>query len=269
MTPEIVLVTSDDELIAPVRLACSPLGYALSAPLQAGASLEDLASAAAIRRPAAILLDLDLPATSEESTDWRTLASAVKRAAATRRVPVLGLTRRVAAMQAEARRFGCDDVIDRERGALEPQLKAALRRWVRQIDPEALADACKLPLHPDASRGIELFNHGEYFEAHELLEAAWNEDPGPARDLYQGLLQIAVAYLQIERGNHAGATKLFLRMWHWLDALPATCRGVDVADARSNARTAQQALAALTPDHIDSFDRSLFRPIRMIADSER
>ncbi len=269
MTPEIVLVSSDDELVAPVRLSGSRLGYSVSAPLQAGQGLDELAAAAAVRRPAAILLDLDLPATSESSFDWRALAGALKRAAATRRVPVLGIARGVAAIKAEAQQFGCDEVIDRERGALEPQLEAALRRWVRQIDPQALTDACRLPLHPDAWRGIELFNHGEYFEAHELLEAAWNADAGPARDLYQGLLQIAVAYLQIERGNHAGATKLFLRMWHWLDALPETCRGVDVADARSNARAAQQALAALAPDRIGSFDRRLFRPIRMIGDLER
>lgn len=267
MTLEIVLASSDDALVAPVRLCCARLGHVLSAALQSGQTPDDLATLAATRRPGAVLLDLDASAPPDSAHNWRALASALKRAAATRRVPVLGISAHKAGVLDEARRFGCDDVVARE--DLEHQLEAALRRWVRQIDPQALSNACQLPLPPDARRGIDLFNLGEYFEAHEWLEAAWNQEPGPARDLYQGLLQIAVAYLQIERGNHAGAMKLFLRMWHWLDALPETCRGVDVAGARIDARAVQQALAALAPEHIDSFDRRLLRPIRVIDDSER
>ena len=262
-----MLASSDDALVAPVRLCCARFGYAVSVPLHSGQTPDDLASLAASRRPGAVLLDLDAPAPRDSADSWRALASALKRTAATRRVPVIGISAHKPGVIDDARRFGCDDVVARQ--DLDRQLESALRRWVRQIDPQALADACRLPLHPDARRGIDLFNRGEYFEAHEFLEAAWNEDPGPARDLYQGLLQIAVAYLQIERGNHAGATKLFLRMWHWLDALPETCRGVDVAGARADARAVQQALAAHAPERIDSFDRRLFRPIRVIDDSER
>lgn len=264
MTHEIVLVSPVDDLVAPVRLGCARLGFALWSPLQAGLSLEAVAARAHEHRPAALLLDLEEHADADDGSDWRALASSFKRAAATRRIPVLGLADHPAEVRAEARRIGCDDVIDR--GAIERDLEPALRQWVRSVDQQALTEACRQPLHPAALKGIELFNHGDYFEAHEFLEEAWNDDPGPGRELYRGLLQIAVAYLQIERGNHAGATKLFLRMWNWLDPLPGRCRGVDVDEARDNARAVQQALAALAPDQIVSLDRSLLRPFRVDPD---
>jgi hypothetical protein len=72
---------------------------------------------------------------------------------------------------------------------------------------------------------------------------------------------VAVAYLQIERGNYNGALKMFLRMRQWLDPLPAVCRGVDVAQLRRDARTARQALEALGPGRIHEFERGLFKPV--------
>src|SRR6185503_4609752 len=60
---------------------------------------------------------------------------------------------------------------------------------------DSLIDLCSAPLHPQAAEGLRLFNAGKYFEAHEALEDAWNEEAGPVRDLYRGVLQIAVVYL--------------------------------------------------------------------------
>src|SRR5512140_1153034 len=93
---------------------------------------------------------------------------------------------------------------------------------------------CDSPLHPEALRGIALFNAGEYFEAHEALENAWRAESGPIRDLYQAILQVAVTYLHIQRGNYGGATKVAARCKQKLDQWPATCRGVDVDSLRRN-----------------------------------
>ncbi len=131
------------------------------------------------------------------------------------------------------------------------------------IDPR-LWQACQQSLSPKALRGIHLFNLGEYFEAHEVLEEAWREDNTPARELYRAILQIAVAYYQIERGNFRGAAKMFLRVQRWIDPLPSICRGVDVAALREDARRAQEHLLALGPEHIHEFERTLFRPVRVI-----
>ena len=53
-------------------------------------------------------------------------------------------------------------------------------------------------------RGVELYNAGRYWEAHEALEVLWREARPPERSLWQGLIQAAAAMLHRERGNHHG-----------------------------------------------------------------
>ena len=56
--------------------------------------------------------------------------------------------------------------------------------------------------------GIRLFNDGEYYECHEVIEHEWHAETRPIRRLYQGILQIGVGFLHIKRGNHTGALLL-------------------------------------------------------------
>lgn len=58
---------------------------------------------------------------------------------------------------------------------------------------------------PRVHRGIELFNAGRYYEAHEELEAAWNQAPRPERFFLQSLVHCAVAWHHAAQGNPAGA----------------------------------------------------------------
>jgi len=88
-------------------------------------------------------------------------------------------------------------------------------------------------LLPEAAlRGIRLFNEGEYFEAHEALEAAWRAEPGEIRGLYQGLLQAAVFYFHLQRGNLAGARKLYERCLRRLTPLAPVSAGIQVQTLR-------------------------------------
>jgi predicted metal-dependent hydrolase len=54
-------------------------------------------------------------------------------------------------------------------------------------------------------QGINFFNSGRYFEAHEAWEDLWRETPGPARLFYQGLVQAAVGLHHLRHGNLNGA----------------------------------------------------------------
>lgn len=101
---------------------------------------------------------------------------------------------------------------------------------------------CNGPLHPKAIQGLELFNHGYYFEAHEALEAAWREESGPLRDLYRGILQVGVVYLHITRHNYPGALKVYQRCRKWLQHWPGTCRGVAVGQLRRDLEDVMSAL---------------------------
>jgi predicted metal-dependent hydrolase len=123
-------------------------------------------------------------------------------------------------------------------------------------------DDCSAPLPPAALAGMRLFNAGEFFEAHEQLEAAWRAEPGPIRNLYQGVLQIAVAYLHITRDNYAGAIKVYGRALKWLDPLPDVCQGVDVAQLKRDAAEVFAEVKRLGPERLSTFDRSLFKAIR-------
>lgn len=120
---------------------------------------------------------------------------------------------------------------------------------------------CDEPISPLAIRGLELFNRGEYFEAHEILEDAWKQDRSAGRELYRSILQVAVAYYQIERGNFVGAVKMFLRVRRWIDPLPNLCRGVQVEQLRQDAEHVRQKLLELGPDKICAFDPTLFKPV--------
>ena len=48
---------------------------------------------------------------------------------------------------------------------------------------------------------------GEAFEAHEQLELLWRAAAPAERDLYQGLVHVAVATYQDGRGNAVGRTR--------------------------------------------------------------
>ena len=59
---------------------------------------------------------------------------------------------------------------------------------------------------PVFQEGIRKFNAYRFFEAHEAWEELWHRtpDPGPEREIYQGLIQLAAAGHHFMRGNLAG-----------------------------------------------------------------
>lgn len=57
--------------------------------------------------------------------------------------------------------------------------------------------------------GIDHFNRGEYFDAHEVWEDLWRDCDPVDRLFYQSLIQAAVALYHWGRGNRAGSSRLF------------------------------------------------------------
>jgi predicted metal-dependent hydrolase len=59
---------------------------------------------------------------------------------------------------------------------------------------------------PRLLRGVDLFNSGHYWEAHEVWEAEWTPDrKGPDSGFYKGLIQVAAGCLHYRRHNRRGA----------------------------------------------------------------
>jgi len=121
---------------------------------------------------------------------------------------------------------------------------------------------CSGSPNPAATEGIRLFNLGEYFEAHEALEEAWHAETGRVRELYQGILQIAVTYLHITRGNYQGAVKVHARSQKWLRDWPEVCRGIAVGQLKRDAEVVLAEAQRLGPARLSFLDRSLLRAIQ-------
>ncbi len=107
---------------------------------------------------------------------------------------------------------------------------------------------------PELLAGIEQFNRGEYFEQHETLEALWRAEPRPVRALYQGILQVGIAFHHVRRGNHHGAVTMLRRGVAHLRPFAPACRQVDVARLIADAERALAAIDALGPSRLAAFD---------------
>jgi hypothetical protein len=226
-----------------------------------GLSLKGAIHRAAELRPAFILIDMD------SQGDWADVAIALQSSPATRRIPLLGIAKTVSEIGAkEATRLSLHGPL------LLDELTVQLPEWVAQRarvwDDDyyiSLQTACERELPELAQQGIALFNRHEFWEAHEVLEHAWMEvRPAPIGELYRSILQIGVAYYQIQQQNYRGAIKMFLRAIQWLDPLPDICQGVDVAQFKRDAAAVRQTLEALGEARIGEFDPALFKPVPMV-----
>jgi len=78
-------------------------------------------------------------------------------------------------------------------------------------------------------RGISLFNHAQFFEAHEVLEDVWRATAGEEKRFLQGLIQVAVAFHHYSTGNKVGARSLLGRSARNLAAYPENFGGIQLA----------------------------------------
>jgi predicted metal-dependent hydrolase len=76
--------------------------------------------------------------------------------------------------------------------------------------------------------GVEHFNAGRYFPAHEAWETAWKQtrdtDDG---EFFKGLSQLGAGYVHLLRGNRHGAFTLLRRAAGRIGRYPKGHRGVD------------------------------------------
>lgn len=56
-------------------------------------------------------------------------------------------------------------------------------------------------------QGIDLFNAGEFFECHEVLEEVWTDSRQPDRWFLQSLIHFAVGLYHHRNGNRNGASR--------------------------------------------------------------
>jgi predicted metal-dependent hydrolase len=107
-------------------------------------------------------------------------------------------------------------------------------------------------LHPDLTPderrrlfllGIELFNCGAFFEAHEAWEEIWRSTAPEPRTLFQGLIQVAAAMHQFrDLHRDTGPRKTLAKARSHLESYaPITC-GLDVEHLLAAVRRWQEWL---------------------------
>ena len=98
-------------------------------------------------------------------------------------------------------------------------------------------------------RGIELFNTGEFFECHEVLEEEWTPERGPRRLFLQSLIHVAVGLYHAHRGNPVGASRQLRKALRKLAGYLPQWENVDTARLY---REAGEALARIEAGELPS-----------------
>jgi len=118
---------------------------------------------------------------------------------------------------------------------------------IEPADPTTVEEALEL--------GVKRWDQRRYFECHELLELAWKQGPEEDRDLWKGVIQVAVAGVHLQRSNPIGARRLLDRALGRLAGQPAVRRGIDVEGLR---RTVGAALVRLDAGELPQADWGAF-----------
>lgn len=97
-----------------------------------------------------------------------------------------------------------------------------------------MSDPSAHPLTPTAADprfalGVQLFNAGRHFDAHEEWEGVWRECPPSDRRFVQSLIHAAVALYQWGRGNPTAARTQLARGAAKAADYPPVYLGVDAA----------------------------------------
>ena len=104
---------------------------------------------------------------------------------------------------------------------------------------------------------LALVRAGDGFAAHEALEERWRTAAPAERELYQGLVHVAVATYQEQRGNAVGRSRQLSKAHRRLAAYDPVYEGLDIAAIRD---WCMRSLAAdrcppLPPDRRDPAGR--------------
>ena len=111
--------------------------------------------------------------------------------------------------------------------------------------------------------GIAQFNRGEYFEQHETLELLWRAERRDIRYLYQGILQIGVAFHHLRKVNHHGTVYMLTRGSNYLRPFAPACQRVNVQALLDDAAAALREVERLGKTRLAEFDWRLAPQVRL------
>ena len=123
--------------------------------------------------------------------------------------------------------------------------------------------SCEEPPPPALLEGIAQLNRGEYFAQHETLELLWRAERRDLRYLYQGILQIGVAFHHLRKLNHHGTVYMLTRGPNYLRPFAPSCQRVNVQALLDDAAAALSEVERLGPKRLAEFDWRLAPKVRL------
>jgi hypothetical protein len=97
---------------------------------------------------------------------------------------------------------------------------------------------------PHMAGWFACFNRGDYYEAHDVLEALWlSQRSGPDDRFYKGLIQLAGAFVHLQKSRLRPADALFRLAEANLSAYPPSHQRLHVAGVLGLVREWRDALA--------------------------
>jgi predicted metal-dependent hydrolase len=123
--------------------------------------------------------------------------------------------------------------------------------------------------HPEACppgllQGIGEFNRGEFHQCHDTLEELWKAEPDPIRHLYQGILQIGVAFYHLRAQRYGPVVTLLNSGRGYLEPFAPVRMGVDVGKLLDSAAQCLEQVQQLGPERVNDFDWSLVPTIEIV-----
>jgi hypothetical protein len=141
---------------------------------------------------------------------------------------------------------------------------AVATKEARQRNQPLLTDEELAQRRPELLAGVEQYNHGYFFEAHETWEDLWYASPWPARLFLQGLIQAAAAFVHLARHQYPGTVRLLGHAIAKLDGFPPDYLGIDAASFAEGLRCARDELSALGRERFEEWDRARIPAIRVL-----
>ncbi len=91
--------------------------------------------------------------------------------------------------------------------------------------------------------GVQLFNEGRFFPAHEAWETGWKQARDTAdAEFFKGLSQLGAGYVHLLRGNRHGAFTLLRRAAGRIAAYPEGHHGIDTTAVAARAEAVAAAV---------------------------
>lgn len=113
-------------------------------------------------------------------------------------------------------------------------------------------------------RGVEQFNTGKFPQCCSTLEFISLHEPRLERNLYQGIIQLAIALSNWQEGDYRGALRQLRTGKELLQHVTPVCQNVDVADLIRQTEELREELEALGMERMHEVSRSKIPQIRII-----